>query len=113
MIGINNLIRVQYDDVEQIAQRVIRESNETEGTVKILHQGVEMLRDGAWKGVGADAFYAKMDEVFPRLDKLVEALNTAEQKVREAVAKFKETEEQQSNKFKQLESQMQKYVNSN
>jgi WXG100 family type VII secretion target len=107
-----NLVRIQYEDVEQMAQRVVRESNETEGTMKIIHQGVDILRDGAWGGVAAEAFYAKMDEVFKRLDKLVEALNTAETKVREAAAKFKEMEEQQSNKFKQLESQMQKYVNS-
>lgn len=112
MMGLARLIRIQYEDVDTIARQFINESNDTEGTVRVLKQAVEALRGGGWLGEGANAFYDEMDSfVFPNLDKLVNALNTTEQKIREAVAKMHEMEDQQSNKFKALESQMQKYVN--
>jgi WXG100 family type VII secretion target len=108
-----NLVRCQYDDVERIAAQFIRESNETEGTVRVIRQAVDILRDGGWLGEGARAFYEEMDEyVFKNLDRLVNALNTAEQRVREAIAKLHETEDQQSNKWKQLEATMQRYTRS-
>ena len=107
----SNKIQCNYEDVDKVCNQFIRESDETEGTIRILKQGVEELRGGGWIGVGATAFYAEVDDhVFPNLDKLVKALQSAESQVRQAVAKLHETEDTSANKWKSLQGQLKKYV---
>ncbi|MBX3083910.1 MAG: WXG100 family type VII secretion target [Anaerolineae bacterium] len=109
----SNKVQCNYEDMEKICQQFIRESDETEGTIRILKQGVEELRGGGWLGVGANAFYAEMDDhVFPNLDKLVKALQTTESQARQAIAKLHEMEDSSANKFKNFQSQLKQYVHS-
>lgn len=106
-----NIVQCNYEDMDKIAAKFISESNETQATIQKLKQAVDLLRDGGWIGVGADAFYEEMDSfVFPNLDKLVQALEQAEQKTKQAVQKIHDTEDEQANKWKQLQSQIKQYV---
>lgn len=109
----SNKVQVNYEDMDKICNQFIQESDQTEGTINLLKQGVEELRGGGWLGVGANAFYAEVDDhVFPNLDKLVKALQSTENQVRQAVAKMHETEDASANKFKNLQSQLKQYVHS-
>jgi WXG100 family type VII secretion target len=104
-------VAVDYEDIDRVCQMFIRESDETEATIRILRQAVEELRGGGWIGVAGDAFYDEMDnQAFPFLQNLVKGLQGAEQQVRQAIAKLHDTEDSNAGKFKALQAQLQTYT---
>lgn len=73
-------VRGDYEQLDQIAQAFGAEAEQHQAQLKRLCQVKSLLRGGDWLGVGASKFYAEMDtEVFPTLQRLVNALRQAQQ----------------------------------
>ena len=86
-------IRVQHDELDQIEKRF---SAEAEGAIALsqtLRQQVATLQAGDWIGPGASAFYAEMSgSVFPSMQRLGQALDTAARAVGRIQRVFAEAE---------------------
>jgi WXG100 family type VII secretion target len=66
-------VRADYEDLENIARKLIQLSYDVQSTVVDLRMQMSVLQSGGWLGDAADAFYAEMDEVmFPHLKKLTD-----------------------------------------
>lgn len=71
-----NVVQVDYDQLEQIAQRLARSAEATSDLDRRLRQAVAALADGGWIGRGSDAFFQDMStEVLPAHTRLITALH--------------------------------------
>jgi WXG100 family type VII secretion target len=87
-------IRVEYDNLGQIAKTFGKHEGETESITTSLNQQVEVLRNGHWIGRGADRFYQEMDDsVLPSLKGLARVLGLADRVTRDIDKLMHEAEE--------------------
>ena len=75
----NNLIRTDYVQLKQIADKFGRESQQLAQMLQTMRASKQQLQDGDWVGQGAQAFYREMDaDVLPSLARLVKAMASAQ-----------------------------------
>jgi WXG100 family type VII secretion target len=71
-------IRMDYDAGKECSACFSGSAERMRGLLNSLQRQMEHLQGGAWRGRGADAFYAEMkDWVLPAVDRLVKALEEA------------------------------------
>ncbi len=98
-----DVIQVQYDTLQEIASIWGRAQDRHIQTKQALVQCVDQLRNGGWEGLGAAAFFAEMDEdVFPALERLVQALGEAQRVTTQIITIFREAEEEAARPFREL-----------
>src|SRR5574342_1200216 len=88
-------IRADYEQLTQIAIAFARHAALTRQTLQHLRQQQDTLRGGDWQGEGAQAFQAEMDtQVAPRLNRLVQALEAANETTLQVRASMPAAEEE-------------------
>jgi WXG100 family type VII secretion target len=88
------LLRADYDQLNEVSQTFDRESNDINRSVAGLQRQIEALEGGGWIGVGATAFYREMhSEVMPAMQRLVNALHLASRLTQQVSRKIQEAEE--------------------
>lgn len=87
-------VRGEYDELQQIASIFAVQAERSQRSLRQIKSQVETLQGGDWIGQGAQAFYKEMDQqVLPALNRLVEALNQAQQTTKQISKIVQETEE--------------------
>lgn len=87
-------IRVEYDNLTQIAKTFMKQGEATKSTSNRLVRQVDVLHGGHWIGRGADTFYQEMESsILPSLNGLAEALAMADRVSRGIIKIMHETEE--------------------
>ncbi|MGB1248991.1 MAG: WXG100 family type VII secretion target [Candidatus Promineifilaceae bacterium] len=72
----SNLIRVNYEELEQIAGKFSQEAERTQQTLASISVTMNQLREEGWIGRGSESFFHEMDElVVPAMRRLIEALS--------------------------------------
>jgi WXG100 family type VII secretion target len=70
-------IQADYAQLRQIAGQFAQHGDRTLSLGRQVYGCMSQLADGGWLGVGANRFYAEMnDQVLPALERLMNALNT-------------------------------------
>ncbi len=70
-------IQADYAQLKDIAGQFAQHGDRTLALGRQVYGCMSQLKDGGWRGVGADRFYAEMDDqVLPALERLMKALNT-------------------------------------
>jgi WXG100 family type VII secretion target len=68
--------RANYDELAQIAKSFGSEADAVVAMLETLSKNLEVLKNGAWVGVAADAFYQEMDSILlPSIRRLWHALS--------------------------------------
>ena len=93
-------IRVDYDQLRQVAARFSARANTTQQTHQRVQRSMNHLQ-GAWAGLGSQAFFTEMTaEVLPALQRLTEALRRAQAVTLQASRIFQAAEEDASQPFR-------------
>lgn len=93
-------IRVDYEQLTEIAQRFANEHDRAGQLISRLTQNVDELRSGSWIGHGADAFYEEMDVlIMPALDKLLFALEHSTETINRVAQIYMEAEDDAAGLF--------------
>lgn len=72
-------LRCEYDKLAKIAQVFGNAAENLRNTYTQLRENKELLQDGDWIGLGADKFYAEMDQsILPACQRLHKALEAAQ-----------------------------------
>ncbi len=75
-----NIVRANYADLTGIARTFQANAQRTRASLQKLREQQALLESGDWLGGGAQAFYAEMSsDIVPTLDRLIRALEAAEQ----------------------------------
>jgi WXG100 family type VII secretion target len=86
-------VRADYAQLTQIAQQFGQAASESEVTLRRLQQNVQNLEGGDWIGQSATRFYFEMrQEVIPAMQRLIQALQNAQQVTRQIEKLMRETE---------------------
>ena len=96
----NKKIRCEYDQLATLANQFEQEADQTLQMFQQIQNMVENLQGGGWIGVGADRFYAEMEDLlFPALKRLVQALEDTGNCVSRVSSLFSEAEQEASGQF--------------
>lgn len=88
--------QARYDELDSIAARFRNQAEQNGQTQRSLQRAFQSLQSDGWKGKGADAFFAEMEQdVFPALGRLRSALTTGDQVLR-AIVEILRTAEQEA-----------------
>src|SRR5258708_7895633 len=94
-------IRANYDQLKQVASTFAKNSDECKRTLQKIKGNKDTLQGGDWIGQGATAFYKEMDDsVLPTLQRLVNALDTAQNSISQISSIMQGAEQQASNVLK-------------
>jgi WXG100 family type VII secretion target len=94
-------IRADYDQLEQIANRFVNQSQAVQQMLQRVRGAMDPLQGGGWIGRGSDAFFSEMEsEVLPASLRLQQALEEANQVTRQIVQNVKQAEEEASSPFR-------------
>ncbi len=97
-------IRVEYDNLTQIAKTFMKQGEATKSASDRLARQVDVLHSGHWIGRGADVFYQEMnDSILPSIKGLAEALAMADRVTRDIIKIMHETEEDAASLIKVFE----------
>ncbi len=97
-----DLVRCDYEKLDQIAGRFGTEANLIESMYTELQSRMAPLEDGGWVGKGSDAFFAEMSQVvLPAVQRLRAALAEADNVTQRIVIIMQTAEEEASSPFKQ------------
>ena len=92
-------IRVDYDQLRQVAAHFSARANSTQQTHQSLQRSMNRLQ-GAWDGRGSQAFFTEMTaEILPALQRLTEALRRAQAVTLQASRIFQAAEEDAARPF--------------
>ena len=93
-------IRVDYDQLRQVAAHFSARANSTQQTHQSLQRSMNRLQ-GAWDGKGSQAFFTEMTaEILPALQRLTEALRRAQAVTLQASRIFQAAEEDAARPFR-------------
>ncbi len=93
----SNKFRADYGALAQIAKSFANEASNTRQTLNQLRQQKDGLQSKDWIGKGADKFYGEMDTaVMPMLNRLINALETAQRITTQISQIAKQAEEEAS-----------------
>jgi WXG100 family type VII secretion target len=70
-------IQVRYGGITSLANTLSQHVDSMSETLQKLHGIVDTLRNDAWKGRGAQAFFVEIDIILANMQKLVEAVETS------------------------------------
>ncbi|GAB4545284.1 MAG: hypothetical protein OHK0023_03330 [Anaerolineae bacterium] len=95
-----NLIQGNYPLLKIAAKACTEHADMTRALTHQITRMCEMLRQFGWRGCGADAFYCEMDEmIFPAMQRLSAALDTASSQIIKIHDVLKEHEERAARLF--------------
>jgi WXG100 family type VII secretion target len=96
-----DVIRAQYDALARIAQQFQGQAEAVQQLKQGLQATVDPLANGGWQGQGAAAFFAEMEsDLFPVVDRLQYALQTAVSTTQEVITIMQEAEEEAARPFR-------------
>ncbi|CAG0965384.1 hypothetical protein ANRL4_00923 [Anaerolineae bacterium] len=94
-------IQANYDCLQEILRQFMRHADMTVALTVQVEGLVEQLQGGAWRGVGAEAFYAEMrDLILPALRRLEDALQFAGEGTGKIHTILREAEEEAARLFR-------------
>src|SRR5437588_12221683 len=94
-------IRANYEQLKQAANSFARNSEASKRSLQNIKHNKETLSGGDWVGQGATAFYKEMDDsVLPTLQRLVNALDTAQNSISQISSIMQGAEQQAANVLK-------------
>jgi len=93
-------VQCAFEGLTQLANNFSQEAGQTEATIGKIQSLVDQLESGGWEGNGARAFYAEMNDMFPKLKKLVDALETANNQLKAVSSLFSNAESDMAGAFK-------------
>jgi WXG100 family type VII secretion target len=93
-------IQCAYDGLAQLAEAFSREAWDTESNLTRIVNLVDQLRSGGWSGEGAEAFFAEIDEIMPKVKKLIDALELANTQLQATNDIFQTADSDLTNAFK-------------
>jgi WXG100 family type VII secretion target len=97
----SDLVCADYAQLERLSHTFKRAAARIEALQRALERPFGRLRDGAWQGVGADAFFTEMDRtLFPAIRRLHLALAQAGTLTRTLSAHLHQAEEEASALFR-------------
>ncbi len=100
-----SIVQAQYDQLTDIAQRFQRQSEANAALKQRLQQHYQPLQQGGWQGRGSQAFFAEMEnEIFPAMDRLIQALSQASRVTIQIQQVLREAEEEAARPFRQGET---------
>jgi WXG100 family type VII secretion target len=90
-------IQANYDSLRQISLTFSREAQKLDHMLQQVGRTCEGLQNGGWKGSGANAFFAEMNElVIPGMRRLVSALDDASSTTQKISNAFEQAETEAS-----------------
>lgn len=93
-----NEIIIDYDAVQKLSAQFESLAEQVKATTQMLSTHKDGLQNGQWIGMGANAFYAEMDEaVLPTLHALEQALRTTQDTFSDIAQTFETTDEEVAN----------------
>ncbi|MCB0077377.1 MAG: WXG100 family type VII secretion target [Anaerolineales bacterium] len=96
----SDIIRANYDELENIAKRFDDSSQVIEEMLNMIKGSMQNL-EGEWIGRGSEAFFAEMkDEVLPAVMRLQNALTEAAGVTRKIVETVRGAEEEAAGLFR-------------
>ncbi|MEZ4726308.1 MAG: WXG100 family type VII secretion target [Caldilineaceae bacterium] len=96
-----DVVQAQYEQLDAIAQRFGHQAQAMHDLQQSVQRGVQLLRNGGWEGRGADAFFAEMDQkLLPAMQRLSNALTTAQATTLQVKAIVQKAEEEASQPFR-------------
>lgn len=96
-----DVIQANFEQLEQIAQHFSERADNTQQVLQTVRRCMDDLQKDGWWGVGADAFYAEMeDDVLPRVVRLQNALTRASETTRRIAEILGDAEEHAAGGFK-------------
>jgi WXG100 family type VII secretion target len=94
-------IRVQYEDLDQVANRFANQAEEVVAMDRSVRQRMKALEDGGWIGRGAESFYEEMnDQVLPSVQRLRRALEQASELTHKIANVLHEAEDEAATYFR-------------
>lgn len=88
-------IEINYEEIKKVGKQFGQRGDQMQKLVKTLEGQIGNLRSGGWIGVGANAFYAEMDnDVLPAMTRLFQALEEAESTLQRISSAFENAEEE-------------------
>ena len=99
-----NTTQVNYDEMQGIIKALQQEEEEMKALLGQTKSKVESLHNNQWIGQGADQFFNEMEGfVFPRMEKLVYALNVAGNVAQQIINTIHQADEGTKSFFNNLE----------
>lgn len=90
----SDIIQVDYDGLNKIVGNFEYQAQFVQDITQKIADQVEVLKNGTWIGVGADAFYVEMDQIcFPNLQRLQQALLHSASAIQDMIKIMGEAEE--------------------
>ncbi len=100
------IIQAKYADLDAIAARFGQCVDDTNELQRRLQQRVQALTDGGWEGRGVAAFSSEMDsEVFPALQRLIQALDLARSVTLQIKELMQQAEEEAAAPFQAMQQE--------
>src|SRR5260370_22212334 len=94
-------IRANYDQLKQVAGAFGKNSEACKRSLQNIRRHKDTLSGGDWIGQGATAFYKEMgDSVLPRLQRLINAMDSAQASISQISAIMQGAEQQAANVLK-------------
>jgi WXG100 family type VII secretion target len=94
------IIKANYDELAQIMQEFYSQAEASYNTLQAVGATFSSLAEGGWIGEGAGNFFREMtDDIFPAMQRLVEALSTSSEATRRIGTIFAEAEEEAGRLF--------------
>ncbi|MCB9420412.1 MAG: WXG100 family type VII secretion target [Ardenticatenaceae bacterium] len=95
-----DVVQANYDALDALTQKFGRQAELSEEMYGRVQQAVHALEQGGWEGQGASAFFAEMDgDIYPALQRLINALEEAQSVTREIKQIIQQAEEEAAAPF--------------
>lgn len=92
--------QARYDQLTSISARFRSQAEQNEQMQRALQRAFQSLQSDGWKGQGAEAFFAEMQQaVFPALGRLRSALTAGDEVLREIVEVLRTAEQEAAAPF--------------
>lgn len=97
----NETVQARYEDLISLATRFRKQAEQNEQLQQSLQRSFQALHSDGWKGKGANAFFAEMEQiVFPATGRLRLALLAGDQALRDIVKLMRDAELQAAAPFR-------------
>jgi WXG100 family type VII secretion target len=94
-------IRAEYNQLSQIANRFMNQSNSVQQTLNQIRSRMEVLEGGSWIGRGFDSFSREMNgEVIPAVNRLIQALEEGNRATNQIANIMHQAEDEASARFR-------------
>ena len=95
------IIQARYDELTAISARFRGQAEQSGQMQRSLQRAFQSLQRDGWKGKGAEAFFAEMQQdVFPALGRLHSALTTGDEVLRDIVEILRTAEQEAAAPFR-------------